>query len=666
MKPLKIFQKKSQPRLIGTWIGFFAALFVILLSLTPLLEKSELTTLDLRFKLRGPRKPTPEAVIIFIEDRDIKAIGYWPWTRDYYATIIQVLKESGVKAVGFDILFLDPSEHPEYDNFLIQATKNAGNVYHTGFFELSDFKLPGEEGKFPSEERLKRFSLPAPAGSSQFYHSSSASLPLENLIDASKGLGTINLPPDSDGTSRRIPLFIRSSERIYPTLGLVLACEELDVPLKSLKVFPGKEVILPLPPSGRGRIHPTRGLDKSSPYRAIKIPIDEKGCMLINFPGDIQEFPAYSFVQVLQSYLQLKKGEKPIVPLSDLKGKVILIGYVATGTVDLRPTPVSAKYPMVGVHASVVSNILKGNFLRQVKTPINFLVLIFLGLFLGTIIPRLNAFKGILLTLGIALAYFFLALRLFKSPGIWIALVSPLLVIFLAYLAIIFYRFVFESKEKKRIKSLFSRYTAPEIINKLLTSPGAVTLGGEKKELTILFADIRGFTKISENLEPEKVVEILNEALTIMVKAIFKYRGTLDKFIGDCVMAVFGAPLPQPNHAEAAVRTAVEIQEEIKKIEKKWLALIGRKIEAGIAINTGEVIIGNIGSPERMDYTAIGDAVNLTARLEEIAAAGEIIISGNTYSLVKNLVDCQKMEPITIRGKKNPVAVYKVKNVKTK
>ena len=649
MKPLKIFRKKNRPRLIGIWIGFFAALFVILLSLTPLLEKSELTTLDLRFKLRGPRKPSPEVAIIFIEDRDIKAIGCWPWTRDYYATLIQILKESGVKAIGFDILFLDPSEHPECDNFLVQATKNAGNVYHTGFFELSRFKLPGEEGKSPAQEKLKKISLPAPAGSSQFYRSSSASLPIKNLAYVAKGLGIINLPPDSDGTSRRIPLFISSGERLYPTLGLALACEELNVPLKSLKVLPGKEVILPLP-SGK----------------SIKIPIDKKGCMLINFPGDIQEFPAYSFVQVLQSYLQLKKGEKPIVPLSDLKGKVVLLGYVATGTVDLRSTPVSAKYPMVGVHASVVSNILKGNFLRPVKRPINFLVLILLGLLLGTIIPRLKAFKGILLTLGIALVYSFLAFRLFKSHGIWIALVSPLLLIFLAYLAIILYRFIFESKEKKRIKSLFSRYTAPEIINKLLTSPGAVTLGGEKKELTILFADIRGFTKISENLEPEKVVEILNEALTIMVKAIFKYRGTLDKFIGDCVMAVFGAPLPQPKHAEAAVRTAVEIQEGMKKIEQKWLALIGRKIEAGIAINTGEAIIGNIGSPERMDYTAIGDAVNLTARLEEIAAEGEIIISGNTYSLVKNLVDCQEMEPITVRGKKNLISIYKVKNVKSK
>ena len=651
--PLKVnflaLGKSKVPRLIGIWIGFFAAFFVILFSLTPLLEESELTTLDLRFKLRGPREPSPEVAIIFIEDRDIKAIGSWPWTRDYYATLIQVLKESGVSALGFDILFLDPSEHPECDRYLVQATKKAANVYHTGFFELSKSEFPGEEGNVPSQERLKRFSLPAPTGSDQFYHSSSASLPIANLAYAAKGLGTINLPPDSDGTSRRIPLFIRSGERLYPTLGLVLACGKLKIPLKSLKVFPGKEVILPLPSGNK-----------------IKIPIDEKGCMLINFPGDIQEFPAYSFVQVLQSYLQIKKGEKPIVPLQKLKGKVVLIGYVATGTVDLRPTPVSAKYPMVGVHASVVSNILKGNFLRQVKKPINFLVLIFLGLLLGIIIPKLNAFKEILLTLGIALAYSFLAFWLFKSQRILVALVSPLLVIFLTYFAVIFYRFIFETKEKKRIKLLFSRYTAPEIIDKLLTSHSAVTLGGEKKELTILFADIRGFTKISETIEPEKVVEILNEALTIMVKAIFNHQGTLDKFIGDCVMAVFGAPIFQSNHAERAVRAAVEIQEGMKKIEKKWFELIGRKVEVGIAINTGEVIIGNIGSPERMDYTAIGDAVNLTARLEEIAAEGEIIISGNTYSLVKNSVDCQKMDPITVRGKKNPIPVYKVENVKNK
>ncbi|MCK4244339.1 MAG: CHASE2 domain-containing protein [Candidatus Omnitrophica bacterium] len=643
----KQFRKKSRPRSIGIWIGILASLFAILLSFTPLLEKSELTSLDLRFGLRGSQKVNPDIVIIFIEDRDIEAIGCWPWTRDYHATLIQILKECDVKAIGYDILFLDPSGHPECDNLLIQATKKARNVYHTLFFELPKFELPGEEGKVPSEERLKRFSLPAPSRSGQFYHSASASLPLRNLIDAAKGLGVINLPPDVDGISRRVPLFIRSGERLYPTLGLVVACEYLNISIESLKILPGKYVILPL-----------------SSENKIKIPIDKKGCMLINFAADIKGFSSYSFVQILQSYLQLQKGEKPLVPLSRLKGKVVLVGYVATGTVDLRPTPVSAKYPMVGLHASVVSNILKGDFLRQTKRPINFLILIFLGLLLGVAIPRVNAIKGIFLTIGIALIYFFTGFWLFKSLQIWIPFISPLIVIVLAYLAIILYRFVFESGEKRRIKSIFSRYTAPEIINKLLTAPGEVSLGGERKELTILFADIRGFTKISEGLTPEKVVEILNEVLTLMVRVIFKYRGTLDKFIGDCIMAVYGAPIPQPDHAQKAVRSALEIQEELKNIEGKWFREIGGKLEVGIAINTGEVIIGNIGSPERMDYTAIGDAVNLAARLEEIASPGEIIISENTYSLVKDLVNCQKMKSINIRGKKQPVSLYKLMELK--
>ncbi len=639
--PKEVFRKSSRPRTIGIWIGFFASLFTILLSFTPLLEKPELTSLDFRFRLRGSQKVNPDIVIIFIEDRDIEAIGCWPWTRDYHATLIQILKECDVKAIGYDILFLDPSGHPECDNLLIQATKKARNVYHTFFFELPKFELPGEEGKVPSEERLKRFSLPAPSACDQFYHSSSASLPIKNLAHAAKGLGVINLPPDSDGTSRRIPLFIKSGERLYPALGLVVAASYFGIPLEQIKVLPGRYVKL----------------------GSIKIPIDENGCMLINFPGDIEKFPAYSFVQILQSYLQLQKGEKPLVPLSRLKGKVVLVGYVATGTVDLRPTPVSAKYPMVGLHASVVSNILKGDFLRQTKRPINFLILIFLGLLLGVAVPRVNAIKGIFLTIGIALIYFFTGFWLFKSLQIWIPFISPLIVIVLAYLAIILYRFVFESREKTRIKSLFSRYTAPEIINELLSKPGEVTLGGERKRLTILFADIRGFTKISEGLEPEKVVEILNEVLTIMVKGIFNYQGTLDKFIGDCVMAVFGAPLSQPNHAERAVRAAVEIQKGIKQIEERWTEVIDRKIEVGIAINTGEVIIGNIGSPERMDYTAIGDAVNLAARLEEITSPGEIIISENTYSLVKDLVNCQEMKPITIRGKKEPVSLYRLKGI---
>lgn len=283
---------------------------------------------------------------------------------------------------------------------------------------------------------------------------------------------------------------------------------------------------------------------------------------------------------------------------------------------------------------------------------------------MGIAIPKLNAPRGALLMFVIIAGYFLLALGLFVSLGICLDLFSPLLVITLSYLAIIFYRFILEGREKRRIKSIFSRYTAPQLIDQLLSQPGEITLGGEKKVVSILFADIRGFTKISESIPPEKVVEILNEVLTIIVRAIFKEQGTLDKFIGDCVMAVYGAPIPQTEHAQRAVRSALEIQKKLKNIEEKWVGEIGRKLEVGIAINSGEAIIGNIGSPERMDYTAIGDTVNLAARLEEFANEGEIVISKNTYSLVKDLADCQEMEPIRVKGKKDEIRIYKVIRLK--
>ena len=633
---MKFLKLKNRSQTIGIAIGLFASFLFILLSPTPVLKNFELATLDHRFKFRPSQKVCQDVGIVFIGDEDIKTVGRFPWSRDYHATLIHILKECEVKVIGFDILFLDPG-NPQDDQLLAEATKEAGNVCHCFFFELAK----GAKG-IPFTEDYRKFSLPAPPGTEEFYSSPQPSLPLKAIAQEAKALGTINFPPDTDGIRRRVPLFIHCQDRLYPTLSLAITASYLGIPIQEIKVSPGKYVEL----------------------KGIRIPIDKKGCMLVNFAGDIKKFPHYSFVQVLQSYLQVKEGKKPIIPLGKLKNKIILVGITATGTTDLGPTPVSALYPMVGVQANIITNILQQNFLRETGKSLNFLILIFLGLLMGIAIPKLNAPRGALLMFVIIAGYFLLALGLFVSLGICLDLFSPLLVITLSYLAIIFYRFILEGREKRRIKSIFSRYTAPQLIDQLLSRPGEITLGGEKKVVSILFADIRGFTKISESIPPEKVVEILNEVLTIIVKAIFKEQGTLDKFIGDCVMAVYGAPIPQTEHAQRAVRSALEIQKKLKNIEEKWVGEIGRKLEVGIAINSGEAIIGNIGSPERMDYTAIGDTVNLAARLEEFANEGEIVISKNTYSLVKDLADCQEMEPIRVKGKKDEIRIYKVIRLK--
>jgi len=450
-----------------------------------------------------------------------------------------------------------------------------------------------------------------------------------------------------DGTTRRVPLVIEYRGKLYPSLSLELVSAYLGVEKKNIGVRPGKHIEL-----------------KGSRLGNMKIPVDREGQMLVNYPGGIGSLWTSDFVQILQSYKQLEIGEKPLVELSDFKDKIVLVGLTATGSADLRAIPFVPLYPQVGVLASAINSILNQNFLIPVSKGANVFTIFSLAIVMGIFIPRIAPLKGVLFALFLLLAYLFLAFYCFSQKSICLTVVYPEAIVFFSYLSNTIYKYVSEEKEKKRIKSIFQRYVSSQVVDELLASPDRIVLGGKRKEVTILFADVRDFTSMASRMAPEEVVAILNEFFTLITEIIFKYHGTLDKYMGDAVMAIYGAPIEEKDHAEKALRAAVEMQERMELLERRLRERGAEPIKIGIGINTGEAVIGNIGSLQRMEYTAIGDSVNLAARLEEVAKPAQILITENTYEVVKDIVRARVLQPMAIRGKGESVKVYEVLGLK--
>ncbi len=423
----------------------------------------------------------------------------------------------------------------------------------------------------------------------------------------------------------------------------------------------------------------------------IKIPVDKNGCMLVNWQGrwgySFKHIPYYLILRLQETREQLRaqlsaagsenqtpaKGSGEIEYLKksevELKGKLInmvrdkicIVGLTATGTHDMRPIPLQENYPMVGTHSNLINTVLTGNFIVKKDGILSLFIFFFTALIIG-LGSLIKLWKSLILSICYAIGYFLIAFLGFVKFGLWVDLVGPLGIVFFGFSSITSFRYFTEEKEKLWIKSAFSHYLSKEVINELIDNPSKLKLGGERRAITVLFSDVRGFTTFSESHQPEEVVAMLNEILTDQVNVVFKYNGTLDKFVGDEVMAFFGAPgdLHRNNHAIVCVRAALEIQSKLGELRDKWAQQKKEPLRIGIGINTGDMVVGNMGSLERMDYTVIGDNVNLAARLCSAAKGGEIIISEATYEQVKDQIQVEKLEPISVKGKAKPISIYRV------
>jgi adenylate cyclase len=386
----------------------------------------------------------------------------------------------------------------------------------------------------------------------------------------------------------------------------------------------------------------------------LSIPTNEDGRVLINYRGPQKTFPHYSATDVIHGR----------VPPKAFQGKIVLVGATAIGIYDMRVTPFEHVFPGLEIHANVIDSILQGQFLHRPNwiTLVDILIIAGVGLILGGLLPRVKALWGALVGGGLFLSVLALGKILFESQGVWMNLTYPTLNLVFIYLGVTGYRYMTEEREKKKIRGAFQYYLTASVVEEMLKNPDKLKLGGEKKDLTVLFSDIRGFTSISENMTPEGLVKLLNEYLTSMTDMVFKHDGLLDKYIGDAVMAVWGAPLDQPDHAKRACLTALDMLDELHRLQKKWSAEGLPVLNIGIGVNAGPMVVGNMGSARRFNYTVMGDSVNIGSRLEGLnkVYGTNIIVSQMTFEKVQEEFLGRELDLVRVKGKGLPVKIFEL------
>jgi adenylate cyclase len=472
--------------------------------------------------------------------------------------------------------------------------------------------------------------------------------PLARFADAAASLGHVYTLPDRDGVTRYEYLAVRYGDDrdYYPSLGLEVARIFLGIPRDHMSLTLGEGV----------------RLDRTM------IPTDQKARLLINYLGEEHSFQYVSATDVIHGR----------VPAGTFTGKAVFVGTSALATYDQKTTPFSANFPGVEKNATIAENIITQQFLEQsvYDKPLDLFLILLFGFGLGVTLPKLRALQGAALAGAIFFGYAATTQYLFVAEGLLLAVVFPLFTVALVFVSVTVLRFMTEEKKAKEVRAMFSSYVSPSIVEELIKDPDKAKLGGQRKELTMLFSDVKGFTTFCEQYPPEQVVPLLNEYLTAMTEVVFHWKGTLDKFVGDAVVAFWGAPLDQPNHVELALKCAMHMRRRLSELQEGWKARGLPMLDNGIGINTGEVLVGNIGAEgKKMDYTMIGDHVNLAARAEGLTRkfGVAIVITENTAGQLKGLldrtqvtdklgrvgrVDLRRLATVKVKGKARPVAIY--------
>ncbi len=645
-------QKKNLLAHMG--LTLLALLLTFCASKSSLFQQFELKSLDFRFLIRGEQPAHPDVVVVGIDDASISRFGRWPWPRSYHGELLNVLSQNPPRTVGFDFLFHEKDEaNPEYDQALIYYSQLLEKVVFASYFELPQeaqkkvsYLEKEAEKKAQDEYLLASLALGNVEGDvAQLSQAVNVSLPFSDLLQAG-GAGFINSPRDEDGVVRRVPLVLAYKGNVYPSFTLQLLMNYWKVKSKDVSVIVGKGVKV-----------------KKRDGKESLIPTDEKGNLVINFIGDHSSFNEALFVQVLNSAEQVQAGETPDIELEQFWKKIVLVALTATGTTDMGAFPLSGHSPLISIHANALDTILKEDYLTESSPLLNGLILVSLALIVfllsSFLSPLKSAMTASFLLMGFVVGNYFLFLKGFCLP-----IVLPILLWVLTNLLITTFRYFTEEKEKKYVRKAFGQYVSANILEELLRDPKKLKLGGERRELTVLFSDIRGFTTFCESREPEEVVEMLNEYLDKMTEVIFKNNGTLDKYVGDAIVAFFGAPSAkeETEHPFDACRAALEMIQELKVLQQKWKDEGKEPLDIGIGLNTGPVLVGNMGSNRKFDYTVIGDNVNLGARLEGLTRKYEcdIVISEFTYQVVHNTFLTRRLDEVTVKGKNKPVVVYEL------
>jgi adenylate cyclase len=639
-----------------------------------LMRNLEAKALDLRFHLRGATTPGTPVVLVVIDDRSIAELGRWPWSRQQFAEIVQRLQAARAKVIGFDLLFAEAEESVEQtvlhrlrqtvdakappfqdpvrdviqqmldqmeeahnpDSVLATALADAGNVVLAFALTLSPLppleQPPRGPPSFLTHSAYRTLQSRGSARPLPPLTGTGALIPIENIGQAAAALGHVNIAFDTDGTPRyEYPVAIYAGE-YYPSFAIQVVREYLGLRLEEVKIRFGEGIQL----------------------GPIFMPTDESTRLLVNYAGPQGTFPTYAFVDVLQGRL----------PDTLFKEAIVLIGGAARGLADTFVTPFSPALSGVERHGTIIDSILRQDFLRRRDTTalLDVAAIVIMGLLVGWLSPKCPSYWGSLAALALAGVYVVANVLAFTRGGLWVNLLFPLIVVVVNQSSITLFKYLAEDRQKRLIRRAFQYYLHPTVVDQVSQHPQLLKLGGETRELTVLFSDIRSFSTIAEGLSPEALVHLLNEYLTAMTRVVFRHNGLLDKYIGDGVMAVYGAPLHDAEHAYRACCSALEMMRELRALQERWASQGLPLLNIGIGINTATMVVGNMGSELRFDYTVMGDGVNLASRLEGANKeyGTNIIVSESTWEQVQDRVATRELDVIRVRGKAQPTRIFEV------
>jgi len=665
-------RKPPSRKTINLTSGLIAILLFVMVASVYLvrpqiLEDIEGRLLDARFKLRGPIATSNLVAIVAVDERSIEQLGRWPWSREVLAKLITRLSDMGAGAIGLDIVFSEPQPSPletllaerpaiaeaererlrqlfdgnSPDEILAEAIRHSGRVVNGHFFYTSAVTAKDLKPLPPAleAELLARSGVDAVRASSDSFPARDAVAVRMNVPDlarAGNGSGFFNFIPGRDGIIRSANLLLRYRDEFYPSLALKTLAFYLD---QAPIVVHAQEY---------GIDHLTLG--------GMEIPTDEVGGFVLNYRGPAGTIPSYSASDILQGR----------VPAEAIDGRMVLLGVTAIGVYDAHSTPFGPSFPGLEIQANVAENIIHGDYIHHsgMELLVDLLVILLIMLALALVLPLLSGiFLRFVFSVAVILAFAGLNLYLFEQRQLWLNLTYPLLAWVTGYIALNVYLTLIVEHRLSTVNTAFQYYLHPELVKELTQKPELLQFGGEQKRLTILFSDIRNFTNLSEGLTPAQLARFIHCYMDPMTEQVLNHRGTLDKYIGDAVMAIFGAPLPVADHPEDACNAALDMIAELDNIVKCCPELAHVfPIRIGVGVHTGNVVVGNLGSSFHFTYTVLGDNVNLASRLEGLTKVYgvNVLVSEETRGEVGDKFLCRELDRVRVKGKQVPIRIYEL------
>jgi adenylate cyclase len=631
----------------GLLIGAVGALLAAALMLPGILDSFEAKTWDLRARLLARPGPATDRVVTILLDQGSlnwakkEQAWSWPWPREAYAAIAAFCKEAGARALVFDLIYTEPSSYGVSDDEAFgQGLADNGRV--VGAMNLAREEGQGADTAWPQGVPVAGFTVEGLEAwvkhvAPRSFTFPRAQFPIPELVHGARMLANTNLPTDSvDGVYRREPLFSSFDNHLVPSEAMA-AWLVGNPGAERLTIRPGTLTV-----------------------GDITVPIDAEGRAILRYRGPSQTHKAFSAASVIQAEAQILEGKAPDLDPARFRDKYVLVGVTAPGLYDLKPTPMSGPFPGMEVNATALDNLLSGDYMRTVPPAFTLVLLFVLCFGAGLSVSAVSgAWPNLILYVGFLALAPALCIGAY-ALGFWLPMVGLEVGIGMSLVGGSLASYATEGRQKRYIKGAFKQYLSPAVIEELIAHPERLTLGGERRELTIFFSDVQGFTGISEALTPEELTALLNEYLSAMTDIIQDEGGTIDKFEGDAIIAFWNAPLSQEDHAVRGVRAAMRCQKKLAEMRSGFRARIGKDMFVRVGMNTGPAVVGNMGSKTRFDYTMLGDQVNLAARLEGINKQFRTytMISASVVKGMAGAFPVRELSRVAVVGRKEPVTVY--------